>query len=61
MDHIDLTSHNYDDGSINLAYPIILVAEISQKYNTHLGKAMRADDREDFTKAMEKEIKYLTT
>ena len=61
MDHMDLISRNSDDGSINLAYPIILAAETSQKDNLHLGKSMKADDPEDFMKLMGKEIKYLTT
>ena len=61
MDHMDLISRNYDDGSINLADPIILSSETSQKDNTHLGKAMKADDSEDFMKAMEKQTKDLTT
>ena len=61
MDHMDLISCNCDDESINLADPIILTAETSQKDNPHLGKAMKADDSEDFMKAMEKETKYLTT
>ena len=58
---MDLISCNSDDGPIKLADPIILVAETSQKYNLHLGKAIKSDDREDFMKATEKEIKYLTT
>ena len=61
MDHMDMISRNYDDGSINLAYPIILAAETSQKDNLHLVKSMEDDDSEDFIKAIEKEIKYLTT
>ena len=43
------------------SYPITIAAETSQKYNSHLGKAMKADNYEDFMKAMEKEIKYFTT
>ena len=61
MDHMNLISRNCDDESINLADPIILTAETSQKDNPHFGKAMKADDSEDFMKAMEKETKYLTT
>ena len=61
MDHMDLISRNSDDRSINIAESRILAAETSQKYNPHLGKAMKAADREDFMKAMEKEIKYFTT
>ena len=61
MYHMDLISRNSDDGSITLAYPIILVAETFQKDNLHLGKAMKSDDCEDFMKAMEKEIKYSNT
>ena len=53
-DHMDLISSNYDDGSINLAEKIILAAETSHKDNLHLGKAMKAGNREDFMKAMEK-------
>ena len=49
MDNLDLISRNYDDVSINLADPIILAAETSQKNNLHLGEAMKADDREYFT------------
>ena len=60
MDHIDLISHNYDDGSINLANPEILAAETSQKDNLHLGEAMKSDDPEDFMKEMGGET-YLTT
>ena len=61
MDHMCLICCNSDDGYINLVDPIILAAETSHKNNLHLGKAMKADDPEDFTKAMGKEIKYLTT
>ena len=61
MDHIYLISRNSDDESINLAEPMILAAETSQKDNLHLGESMKADYCEDFLKAMEKEIKYLTT
>ena len=49
-----MISRNSSDGSINLSYPIIPEAETSQKYNIHLGEAMKAYDREDFMKAMEK-------
>ena len=61
MDPMDLISCNYYDVSISLADPIILAAETSQKYNLHLSEAMKDDNREDFIKAMEKEIKDLTT
>ena len=56
MDHMDLISRNIDDNSINLADPRLLAADISEKDNLHLGEAMKADDREDFLKAMEKEV-----
>ena len=42
MDHMDLTSRNFDDISINLANPRIIAAETSQKENIHLGEAMKA-------------------
>ena len=58
---MDIISRNSDDGSINLAEPRTLSAETPQKDSTHLGKAMKADDRENFMKAMEKERKDLTT
>ena len=61
MDHMDLISRSSDDGSISLVDPITIAAENSQKYNLHLGKSLRYDDREDLKKATEKEIKYLTT
>ena len=51
---MDLISRNSDDGSINLAYLRILTAETSQKDNLYLGETMKANDREDFMKAMEK-------
>ena len=54
MDHMGLISRNSDDGYINLAEPIILATETSQKYNTHLGEAMKADECEYFMKAMVK-------
>ena len=54
MDHMDLKSRNCDEKSSNLADPIILTAETSHKDNLPLGKAMKDDDSEDFTKAMEK-------
>ena len=57
MDHMDLISCNSDDGSINLAYPIIISAETSQKDNPCLGEATKADYCEYFMKAMGKEIK----
>ena len=44
----------------NLADPRIISAETFQKDNPHLGEAMKTGDHEDFMKAMEKEIKYLT-
>ena len=53
---MDLISCNPDDGSINFADPRTIAAEYSQKYNLHLGKAMKSKDCEDFMKAMEKEI-----
>ena len=40
---MDLISLNSDDGSINLAEPIILTSETSQKDNLHFGEAMKAD------------------
>ena len=61
MDHMDLISRNSDDVSTNLVDPIIIAAETSLKDNLHLGEAMKADDRENFMKEMEKEIKDLTT
>ena len=54
-------SRNSDYRCINLAEPRIFAAETSQEYNLHLGKAIKADYHEDFIKAMEKEIKDLTT
>ena len=56
-----MISRNSDDGYITLANPSIFAAENSQKDNLHLGEAMKTYDREDFMKAMEKEIKYFTT
>ena len=61
MDRMDWISRNSDDGSIYPADPRILAAETSQKDNLHLVEAMKADDCDDFMKATEKEIKYLTT
>ena len=61
MDHMDLISRNYDDGSINLVDPRIIATETSQKYNIHLGKSMKADDGEDFMTSMEKEMQDFTT
>ena len=52
MYHMDLISPNSGDGSINLAGPINIAAETYHKDNFHLGKAIKADDREDFMKAM---------
>ena len=49
-----LISRNSDDGSINLVDPIIIASETSQKDNLHLCEAIKADDREDFMKAMGK-------
>ena len=51
---MDLLSRNFDDGSINLADPIIISAETSHKDNLHLGKAIKSDYCEDFMKAMGK-------
>ena len=61
MYHMGLISRNCDGRSIKLAYPRILAAENSQKYNLHLGRSMKSEDREDFMKAMEKEVKDFTT
>ena len=58
---MDLISPNSVYGSINLADPRLFSAETSQKYNLYLGRAMKSDHCEDFMKAMEREIKYLTT
>ena len=58
---MDLISQKYDYRSINLVDPRILAAKHSQKDNLHLGKAMKADDHEDFMKVMKKEIKDSTT
>ena len=52
MDHMDLISRNSDKISINLPDPRILAAETSHKHNLHSGKAIKADDCEDFMKAM---------
>ena len=52
MYHIDRISRNFDEGCINLACPIILAEENAQKDNLHLGKSMKADDLEDFSKSM---------
>ena len=54
MYHMDLISLNSDDVSINFLDPTILAVENSQKDNHHLGKAMKADDCDDFMKALEK-------
>ena len=58
---MDLISRRFDDGSINLGDPKTFVAETSQKYNLHLDESTKADDREDFMKATEKEKNDLTT
>ena len=58
---MDLISCNSDHVSINLADPRILATENSQKYNIHLGEAIKADDRKDLMTVMEKGIKDLTT
>ena len=58
---MDMISHNFYYGYINLADPRIIAAENSQKDNPHLGKAMKAEDCEDLIKVTEKEIEYLTT
>ena len=54
LDHMDLISRNFDDGSVNLADTRTLATESYHKDNLHLGKAMKADDCEDFMKAMGK-------
>ena len=54
MDHMDMISRNSDDGSNNLADPIFLTTETSQKNNFRLIEAMKADDSEDFMKAMKR-------
>ena len=38
MEHMDLISRNSDDGSMNLADPIILAAETSQKDKSPFGQ-----------------------
>ena len=60
MYHMDLIICNSADRSTNLSDPIILAAETFWKNNLHLGEAMKADDRENFMKAMGKEVKHLT-
>ena len=54
MAHMDLISRNSDDGSINLSDPRIIAEETYQKDNLRLGEAIKADDHEDFMKAMGK-------
>ena len=56
---MDLISHNSDGESFNLAYPKIIAAETSQKNNLHLGKATKADDIDNFMKAMGKKLMVL--
>ena len=51
---MDLISRNSFGGSINLADPRLIAAEISQKDILHLVEAMKADDCEDFMKSMGK-------
>ena len=51
MYHMNLISRNSDDGFINLEDPRVLAEETSQKDNLHLGKAMKADNCEDFMRA----------
>ena len=51
---MDMIIPKYDNGSINLADPIIIASETSHKDNLHLGEVMKADDCEDFMKAMGK-------
>ena len=52
MDHMDMISCKSDNGYINLADPIILAEETSQKNNLYLGEAMKVDDFEDLMRAM---------
>ena len=54
MDHIYMISRNVYERYINIAYPIIIATESSQKYHLRLVKSMKAGDREDFMKSMEK-------
>ena len=61
MDYMDLISRRFDDRFIKLAYPMIISEETSQKDNPNLGETTKSDDCENFMKATEKEIKYLTT
>ena len=61
MNNMDMISCNSDDGYIKLADPGIHAEENSQKDNLHLGEAIKADNREDSMRVMEKEVKYLTT
>ena len=49
-----MISRNSDNGSINLADPIFLAEETSQKDNPHSGEAVKSDHHEDLIKAMEK-------
>ena len=50
MDHMDMISHKFEDPSIDLADPITLAVETSQKDNLHFGEAIKADYHEGFMK-----------
>ena len=49
-----MISRNVYERYINIAYPIIIATESSQKYHLRLVKSMKAGDREDFMKSMKK-------
>ena len=52
MEQMDLITQTFYDGFNNLADPRPLAAKKYQKYNIHLGEAMKSDYREAFMKAM---------
>ena len=60
MDHLQEINRNFDDMMSNLVDPRLYAASIADKDTLHYREAMEAEDREDFKKAMVKEVDDLT-
>ena len=60
MDHLETINKNLDDNTSNLIDPRLFAASIADKDTMQYGNTMKAEDCEDFKKAMVKEVTDLT-
>jgi len=60
MNYIEQINKNLNDSTSNFFDPRLFQATEANKDNLHFGDAMKAHDKDEFIKAMEKEINDLT-